>query len=129
MVGLGADEAVRDPAGQRSSLRAETGQVDRRWAIRSGEDLGVLNGVVPTAVLDHVAAVQSADHLDRFLQHLQPYVGGRPSIAEHRLVQCLTAAQAEREPAVEQYGAGRGGLRDDGRVDPNGGAGDARGHW
>src|SRR3546814_3933239 len=49
-------------------------------------------------------------------------------ISEDVLVECLTGADAEDEPALEQQRGGGGGLSDDRRVDPNDGTGDADAH-
>jgi len=73
------------------------------------------------------ALPQQADHLDSLLEHLQAHVGLGPAVAQDVLVERLAAADAEPEAPLVHDRASRGGLRDDGRVDAHGGAGDAGG--
>jgi len=72
---------------------------------------------VLASVGDVVAGPELPDHLDGLLEHLKAHVGRRPRIAEDVLVEGLPATDPETErAAAHEHGAGRGGLRDDGRV-------------
>ena len=80
------------------------------------------------AVAGRIAAPESANDLDRLLEHLQPHVGLWPAVAEDVLVERLAAADAEGEVAVEQDLRGGRGLGDHGGVDADGRARDGRRH-
>jgi hypothetical protein len=66
-----------------------------------------------------LAAEERADHLDRLLEHLEPFVRPRPPVAEHVLVEILAGPDAEEEAAVHQRLRGCRGVRDDRRVQPD----------
>jgi len=53
---------------------------------------------------------------DRLLEHLAANVRRRPSLAEHVLVEVLARPDAEEEPSGKHRRGGRGGLRDDRRM-------------
>ena len=72
----------------------------------------------------HAALPQAADDVHGLLQHRPALLRARPAIAQDVLVERLAAAEPEREAPFEQDRAGRGGLRDDRRVDPHGRARD-----
>lgn len=71
--------------------------------------------------------MQCADHRDRFLELLQPDVGLGPRVTEDVLVERLTAAHAEHEPAVQLHCGRRCRLRDHGGMDAVRGARDGGG--
>jgi hypothetical protein len=81
---------------------------------------------VPAAVVLYAASPELADHANGLLEPFQPHRGRGPRIAEDVLVQILAAAHAEEEPSGHQCGRRGSGLRDDGRMNPRGRAGDAR---
>ena len=73
-----------------------------------------------------LAPPELADDLDGLLEHLGPDVPFRPALPEDVLVEVLAGPDAEEEPTGHQCRGGRGSVGDDGRMDPDGGAGDAR---
>ena len=118
-VVLGADEAVGDPAGDLECLGAEGRHVDRWRLLGQRVDPGGVDLVVPTLPGDDLAGPELPDHLDGLLQHLEADVERRPWPAEHVLVERLTRADTEREPAAEHPGRGRGRLGDDRGMGPD----------
>ena len=127
LSGRGRREAVADPGGERDRLRPEAGDEDLRQRLRQVVDAGVLDRVVLAVVALLPALPERADDLDGLLEHLQPHVGLGPAVAEDVLVERFAAADAEREPPVVQDAAGRRGLSDDRRMDPDRRTGDAGG--
>ncbi len=79
---------------------------------------------VATPVALRPAAPEQADDVDGLFQHLEPHVGGRPTLAYHVLVQVLTRTDSERETTVGQHRHSGGGLGHDGRVVADEGTGD-----
>ncbi len=76
-------------------------------------------------MVDGVAGPQLAHHVDGFLEHLPTDLRARPPLSGDVLVQRLTGADAEEEPAVEQQRRGGGGLREDRGMDAHDRARDA----
>ena len=89
---------------------------DRHAALGQVPDARRLDPEVLAVVVDELARVERADHLDRLLEHVLARGDSRPARADHVLVEVLPAAEAEGEPAVGEQLDGRGLLRDHGRV-------------
>ena len=109
--------------GERRHARGAAGDVDGRKRIRQRVDAGILDGVVPPVVAGHLAGPQRADHVHGLLEHLRPDLPLGPVLGDDVLVEPLTRAHAEEEPPGHQRRGRRGGLGDDRRMDPGGGAG------
>ena len=76
---------------RRSRHRLVGQRVDARVLARCSACRGAVSLALP----------QLAHDLDGLLEHLQPYVGLRPRVAEDVLVERLAGADAEHEPAVQ----------------------------
>ena len=75
---------------------------------------------------DQSAFPQLADHADRLLEHLEPFLVAGPPVAQDVLVQILARPHAEEEAAGHELRARRGRLRDDRRVQAHRRARDSR---
>jgi hypothetical protein len=117
-------QTVPDARGQGYGLLPESRHHDRGNLVGQIEDARILDRVVTTAMGDAVSLPQLPDDLNRLFEHFEPDICRGPAIAEHMLVERLPAAHAPGEPTLEETGSRSGGMRIDGRVDADGGAGD-----
>ena len=89
---------------------------DPRRRFRPRVHLSLLDGEVRTPAVDEPAVLLPPYHVDGLLDHLEPLLRRRPLDAGDVLVQCFTSTDAKHEAAVVQYGARRGHLGYDRRV-------------
>ena len=86
----------------------------------------MVDRVVLASVGVLAALPEKADHLDRLLEHRDPFVWRGPAGAGDVLVQVLARAEPEREAARQHRADGGRGLRDDRRMRANQRARDPR---
>lgn len=66
---------------------------------------------------DELPAEELSDDGDCFEEHFSALFRSRPALSHDVLVEVLAGAEPQEEPAVEQLGGGRRGLRHQGRMD------------
>ena len=73
-----------------------------------------------------IASPELAHEGDRFLEHVETLVRGRPLRAGHMLIQVLSGPDAQEKTAGHQAGGSRSCVRDDRRMHTDERAGHAR---
>ncbi len=96
------DHQVGEPAREFARPLPGDGDADGRRLVRQVPQPGRLHVEVRAAMVDVAALEEGPDDLHGLLEHLVPYVDGRPAAAHHVLVQVLAGAESQPEPALGQ---------------------------
>jgi len=96
------------------------GQRQRNRVLGEIPDPGGLDVEVLPLPAHQISGKQCANDAHRLLQHVLAGVDGRPTLADHMLVQALATSQSQGEASVREDLDRRSFLSDDGGVVPHG---------